>query len=90
MGVYTAHLDFIADSAEAALDLAASYAEGLSILCPEVETRSARLSPSADWSTTMPVFCGMPSGVPDEVCTDRAGHPGGHSWGSMPRIPGPR
>lgn len=86
MALYTAHIDFVAEDAEDAQDLVASYAEGLSALCPEVETRRARMSPAGDWSATVHVFCGAPSGVPDEACMDRAGHEGGCSWASTPRL----
>jgi hypothetical protein len=50
---YTLHLDFAADTATAARELA----EGLGILCPEVQTYSARLSTGGRWSDVEPVFC---------------------------------
>lgn len=82
MAVYTVHVDFLADDDRQAGLLASSYVEALNTLRPEIETRSAQLSPSTNWRIAAPVFCNEPSGLPDEACTDNSDHPGRHSWRS--------
>lgn len=80
MRSYTFHTDFLAEDDEDAHDLAMAYAEGMIAFRAEVEARTARISPAGDWTVATEIHCNAPSGIPDEVCTDRAGHQGGCSW----------
>lgn len=79
---YAFRVDYLADDLEEAKDLAMAYAEGLAVLRPEVETRTAQVAPAADRSAEVQVFCNEPSGIPEEACTHEAGHVGDCSWES--------
>lgn len=87
--VFTLHLDFSAEDLASARDRAVIYAEGLSILRPEIPLFETRLSAADDWLCAEPVFCGL-SGPDGELCADVLGHPGFHtapgvaglSWGA--------
>ncbi|MFI1197753.1 hypothetical protein ACH4T9_31460 [Micromonospora sp. NPDC020750] len=74
---FTVHLGFAADGADLARELAVTYAEGLSLLRPELALGAAALSPADAWHRAERLFCGA-VGPDGERCVDVAGHPGFH------------
>jgi hypothetical protein len=74
---FTVHLGFTADGADRARELAVAYAEGLSLLRPELLLGAAALSPADAWHRAERLFCGA-RGPDGERCADVAGHPGFH------------
>ncbi|WP_229402424.1 hypothetical protein [Micromonospora okii] len=74
---FTVHLGFTADGTDRARELAVAYAEGLSLLRPELALASAALSPADAWHRAERLFCGA-RGPDGERCADVAGHPGFH------------
>lgn len=74
---FTLHLGFVAEDADRARELAVTYAEGLSLLRPEVAVGAAALSPADAWHLAERLFCGA-LGPDGERCVDVAGHPGFH------------
>ncbi|WP_320066623.1 hypothetical protein [Micromonospora sp. RTGN7] len=74
---FTVHLGFLADGADLARELAVAYAEGLSLLRPELALGAAALSPADAWHRAERLFCGA-VGPDGERCVDVAGHPGFH------------
>ncbi|GAB3810330.1 hypothetical protein [Micromonospora zhanjiangensis] len=77
LGRYTLHLTFPAANRAEALDNAASYAEGLSVLRPEVAATVPLLSRADAWNHVEPLFCGM-IGPEGDACVGVPGHPGPH------------
>jgi hypothetical protein len=76
-GRYTLHLTFPAASPREARDSAAAYAEGLTILRPELVANAPLLSRADAWNHVEPLFCGA-VGPGGEVCVDVPEHPGLH------------
>ncbi|MGC4808588.1 hypothetical protein [Micromonospora sp. DT233] len=74
---FTVHLGFLAADADRARELAVAYAEGLSLLRPELALGAAALSPADAWQRAERLFCGA-VGPDGERCADVAGHPGFH------------
>ncbi|MEH1013266.1 hypothetical protein V6U90_09155 [Micromonospora sp. CPCC 206060] len=74
---WTLHLTYPANDLRDARDQAVTYAEGLTILRPELAASAALISRADAWNHIEPVFCGR-VGPDDEVCMDVAGHPGFH------------
>ncbi|GAA2715990.1 hypothetical protein ACFY2R_23175 [Micromonospora olivasterospora] len=74
---FTVHLGFAADGVDRARELAVAYAEGLSLLRPELALGAAALSPADAWHLAERLFCGA-RGPDGERCVDVAGHPGFH------------
>jgi hypothetical protein len=94
---YTLHLTFPAANLDEARAHAVTYAEGLSLLRPEVGEHAPLLSRADTWNHIEPLFCGA-IGPDEEVCADVREHPGFHraaglgglSWGGSDGIPGIR
>ncbi|MFC5944560.1 hypothetical protein [Micromonospora harpali] len=74
---FTVHLGFAAAGPDLARELAVTYAEGLSVLRPELALGAAALSPADAWHRAERLFCGA-IGPDGERCADVAGHPGFH------------
>ncbi|MEO3780146.1 hypothetical protein ABGB16_25660 [Micromonospora sp. B11E3] len=74
---FTVHLGFEADGVERARELAVAYAEGLSLLRPELALGAAAFSPADAWHLAERLFCGA-RGPDGERCADVTGHPGFH------------
>lgn len=87
-GRYTLHLTFAAADFDEAREQAVAYAEGLTILCPELGEYTPLLSRAEAWNFNEPLFCGV-RGPDGEVCAEvryhagfhRAAGLGGLSWG---------
>lgn len=87
-GRYTLHLTFTAADFDAAREQAVAYAEGLTVLRPELGDFTPLLSRAEAWNFTESLFCGVrrPDG---EMCAEvryhagphRAAGRGGLSWG---------
>jgi len=75
---YTLHLDFTTDNAAKALALAAALADGMSLLRPEVDAYTARLSVPGTPDEPKPVFCAA-TGPEGALCGDFYDHPGRHA-----------
>ncbi|WP_407938826.1 hypothetical protein [Micromonospora rubida] len=71
---WTLHLNYLATDLREARDQAVVYAEGLTILRPELPASAALLSRADAWNHVEPVFCGR-IGPDSEVCMDVTGHP---------------
>jgi hypothetical protein len=70
---YLAVIPFLADDDRAARHAAASYAEGLGMLCPEVDFYRARVQRVGEMEPAE-VFCGTPGPAVGEFCIGMAGH----------------
>lgn len=76
-GRYTLHLTFAAVDFDTAREQAVAYAEGLTILCPELGEHAPLLSRAEAWNFNEPLFCGV-RGPDGEVCAEVRHHPGFH------------
>jgi hypothetical protein len=74
---YTLHLTFPAADVDEAREHAVAYAEGLSLLRPELGIHAPSLSRADAWNHIEPLFCGA-VGPDHEVCADVRNHPGFH------------
>jgi hypothetical protein len=74
---YTLHLTFPAADLDEAREHAVTYAEGLSMLRPELGIHASSLSRADAWQHNEPLFCGA-IGPDAEICADVWDHPGFH------------
>jgi hypothetical protein len=74
---YTLHLTFPAANPREARNSAAAYAEGLSVLRPELTANVPLLSRADAWNHLEPLFCGA-VGPDRDTCAGVPGHPGPH------------
>ncbi|WP_326551872.1 hypothetical protein [Micromonospora sp. NBC_01813] len=76
-GRYTLHLTFAAVDFDTAREQAVAYAEGLTILCPELGEFTPLLSRAEAWNFNEPLFCGV-RGPDGEACAEIRYHAGPH------------